>query len=862
MALHGRRALGVLLALSGLFCTAAWPAAALPDEPGAPTFTVQLLDAEGHPDTLAGSHPDRLQIEFGLGEASTSVRDLEIDLPAGLDGSSTAVPQCPRAVVDKEEECPPESQVGRLEVTLAGGLTGDAPLFELEPRAGEVLAIGSSSGLGVPLESKIRLTDFGVTLTGHDLPEGSVADVKLELWGIPADHQEGTTIPRHPFLTVPTTCGPVEFALRARSWQEGAQWTSASADAGSPLTGCEELSFEPSLGFQVSDPTADSPTGLQLDLNMPGEAEGSERAPAQARNVAVEFPNDIAISPGGAEGLAGCSDAQFGLGDGAPPRCPAQSQLGTVELLSDGLGGSLKGAMYIGEERPGQRLRSLVAIAGPGITFKFVNAMQVDPATGRLSTVMRGLPQVPIQRITLSFAGGPKALFATPLACGRVSADASFEPYGGGPSVRSSAPVTIRPAEPGAGCRGAPFSPQLSIDSSAHGAGQVTTLTTRLVRRPGEQLLRAFSTTLPAGLSTRLGTVQPCPDAAATLGACSLQSRVGSALAKIGSGSSPIALRGDVYLTGPDRRTPFGLLTEFRGALGPLDLGTIATRARMSVNRRNGKVTVVTAGMPDQVEGLPVRFQGIELTLDRPGFVRNPTSCSASSAEATLESQSGALASASSPLEIHGCRRLGFKLNARLALVGRDELHKRGTPVLRVTAKLPSDGSALRAMKLFLPPALTFRSGNVEEICSQPDAEAGLCSSSSRVGTALARTPLLNKPLRGSIHVAQPDGNGLPDMWMGLEGAGVRVDMRGRTRTTRDGRVVSDLSGLPDMPMSTFIMRLGTGKAGAISLGVDPCVRGRSRRLVAGIVAVAQNGRRKAFRVPIEMKARCGRSTR
>jgi hypothetical protein len=591
---------------------------------------------------------------------------------------------------------------------------------------------------------------------------------------------------------------------------------------------------------------------------MPGEVEGSERIPAPAHNIAIEFPNDLGLSLGGAGGLVACSDAQFGLGSGSPAGCPAQSRIGTVELVSDVLGGPLQGAIYVGEGRPGERVRSLVAIAGPGVTFKFVSPMQVDPRTDRLVTMMRDLPPVPIQRIILSFDGGPDALFATPLECGEASADASFEPYGGGPPVRSVAPVSIQPVTPGTPCTRPGFSPRLVTESSTHRAGRLTVLSTVLVRGAGEQLPRTFTTIFPSGMSVRLGAVKPCPDAAVALGACPPESRIGSAQATIGSGPNPATLPGDVYLTGPFRRASLGLLTEFQGSLGPFSLGSIATRSALEMNRRNGRIASVTEDIPASVEGLPIRFQSIGLRLDRPGFVRNPTSCSPVSTNAVLESQSGVVAHAASSLELHGCRRLRFKPKTQIALLGKKEVREHGSPVLQVSTGLRSGGSNLHSMKLILPPVLKFRTGNLGQICSQRDAERGICPADSRIGTTFSSTSLLPERLQGAIHMVQPDGNGLPDMWVGLEGAGIQVDLRGHTYTTRDGHLVTVLHGLPDIPMSTFAMQLGGPRTQAIILQADPCAE--RRRFAATVVATAQNGMRRTQRVPIRTGRACAES--
>jgi hypothetical protein len=490
---------------------------------------------------------------------------------------------------------------------------------------------------------------------------------------------------------------------------------------------------------------------------------------------------------------------------------------------------------------------------------KSVSAMRVNPATGRLATVLADLPQLPIQRISLVFDDGPRALLASPLACGPATAIGRFEPYSGGPTVVSTASVAIEPRGGGKCAGAAPFAPTLTIESSSPRAGRPTAISTILRRQPGEQLPRKFSATLPPGMSTRLGSVQVCSAAAAAANACPSASKVGDALAEVGSGGNPAVLRGSVYITDSYRRAPFGLLIVFRAAIGPFDLGTTSTRGTAELDRKSGKFTVSIDDLPEEAEGVPIRFQTIEMNMDQPGFIRNPTSCSPRSAVATLESQSGALATATSPLRLHGCDRLGFKPRIRMEFLDRGELHKHGSPGLRVSVRLRHGDTTLRGMKLSMPAAMQFAIGNLEEICSHQDATEGACPVGSRVGTASARSSMLGKPLSGSVYLAQPSDDGPPDMWVSLAVMGVQVDFKAET-FARDGHFFTRLSDLPDMPLSELTMRLGGGENRIFSLAVNPCKQGRPRRFVSTVDTEGQNGARRTFQARIGTKARCAGS--
>lgn len=857
MALHLRRASGLSLAFLAacLAFAGVAPRAVAEFEVAPDGFSARALDSEGNPEDLTGSHPDRLQIDFALNLDGSTARDLVFELPPGLGMNAAAVPRCSRQIVEAEEECPVESRVGTFTIVLSGGGTANLPLFELEPPPGGLTEIGTKPSFSLPVAAELRPDDFGITVTISDLPEEPIAEGHLDLWGVPADRQEGTDIPRRALLSLPSTCGLLSFSFRTRSREEDAPWLSASADVG-PLVGCEDLDFEPGLAMQLSDPVADSPTGMRAELHMPEEASADERAQAQIEDVSIEMPAGVGVSPGGAARLTACSDDQFGLDEDGEARCPPSSRVGSIELASPAIEGALSGEIYLGEERPDQRLRVFVVTGAAGTEVKFAGALQVDPGSDRLAMTVSDLPPLSISRMAMIFEGGPGALLATPLECGAVSTVAKFVPYGGGAPVDALASVPIAPLPPATACATAPFSPQLVFATSTYRAGRQVSFSSTVRRRQGEQLTRRLTMRLPAGLSARLGDVQQCSPADIATATCPPDSRLGSVRAEIGSGPSIATLYGGLHLTGPYRRAPFGLQIELPATVGPFDLGTVSLRGAAEVSSRNGQLIVTTDPLPASIEGIPVRFQTIELSLDRPGLVSNPTGCSATALEATMEAQNGAIASSSQPFQARGCRRLGFGLDARMVLFGDGELHRGGRPGLRMSLRVPAKSANLRSVRFSLPDSLGFAISGLDEICSRLDARDGSCPVGSRIGSVLGETSLLDEPFRGGIYVAQPDGNGLPDIWARLSSSGVEVNTRG-TITRHHGRLAMRLAGLPDLSLSSLQIHLGAGSRSTLSLGVDPCPGGRSRRLVSAIAAKGQNGARRTFSLRVRTKPSC-----
>ena len=124
------------------------------------------------------------------------------------------------------------------------------------------------------------------------------------------------------------------------------------------------------------------------------------------------------------------------------------------------------------------------------------------------------------------------------------------------------------------------------------------------------------------------------------------------------------------------------------------------------------------------------------------------------------------------------------------------------------------------------------------------------------MGTALARTALLSKPLKGGIYIVQPKGDGLPELGISLAALGTHLSFSGHSESEH-GRFVTKLVGLPDMPMSGFTMRIDGGEAGTFSLETGLCKRGRPRRLDAALATAGQDGSRRRLVVPLETHPRC-----
>jgi hypothetical protein len=853
-----------LVALLGLCAGAPAGAAARPP--------LEVLDSAGNPDVLAGSHPDRMITNLPSPETEgvkEATRDLIIDFPPGMGGDPTSVPVCAREAFDlngvfEAPPCPAESQVGALVIVREGEVTERFPVYALEPAPGEVAAFGFGiATLRLKFSGSLRTTDFGLSMRLEGLPQeqplevGATIESYFEFWGVPADHQTETSIPRRPFLTLPTQCGtPLEVGIRERTWQRSGEWRSSVASTGMPLTGCQNLPFAPAVKLQLESPTTDTPTGLNLDLTFPQNDDPDGQASAQVKDTRLELPAGVGISLGAAARITACTDAQLNLNGEAPASCPASSKVGTTEFEVPQLSEPLVGNVYLGEEHPGDRFRVFVVIQSGEIEGKFVGTMSPNPATGRLTTTLSDMPPVALSRLRMHFDGGPRALLVTPSQCGAATVIATVTPNSGTPAVTTSDSTPVG-ARPGRQCGApAPFEPSLAVATSNPRGGQPTSFSAVIGRHDGEQSAQRFSFQFPSGMSAQLGSVTPCSDADVQAVSCPAASRIGGAFIDLGTGPETAELAGNAYLTGPYRKGPFGFVLIFHLDVGPFHLGTLAVRAALELNPLTGQVTSQSDPLPQTFEGIPIQFQRLGLEIDRPGFLSNPTSCTPKRVGATIESTEGALAHPASEFFLRNCVALPFRPSFAVALTGASQLGRHGHPGLEVSMHSHKGDANIRSTELVMPAGLKFSSESLREICPRAEALKGACPKRSQVGTGFGRTPLLGKPLKGAVYVVQPQGDGEPDLWANLKGQGVELNIRSQS-STKKGRADSQFDELPDMPLSLFSMRFAGGKHGFLTLDRSFCVHGRPRSLTAPASFEAQNGATRQMRIAIATPKLC-----
>lgn len=858
---------------------------------GVASFRVSATNADRSLDFESGSHPYEVTTSFTFSSSSVkgevdpagALKDLELDLPPGLSGDPTAVPQCPQGLLPGvqggllgESQCPADTQVGLVSLELGGGAeTMTLPLYNLVPAAGVPVEFGveallfpltmkaelrpdRSYSLSVNIDNLtalFRLTGLSVTLwgepadPGHDAERGKCAPPPL---GGASRGSCPSGAPLKPFLTLPTACqSPMTFTLHVNSWAQPGEFLTAEATSGggagseSDLRGCEGLDFSPSISVQPETTAADSPAGLAIDLHMPYYSSPTGRAEADLNVARVALPPGVSINVAATDGLGACAAVQIGLETLERASCPGSSEIGSVELYTPLLAAPLVGSIYLGQ--PGEpfdgELTAYIVAEGDGIIVKLAMQLVVDPNTGQLSVSVDKVPQFAFTDLKLNFRGGPRAPLATPEGCGAFTTTSQLIPYSA--AVPSLQPTLTSDFTIDANC-GNGFAPSFVGGSTSAGAGESTGFTVQTSRADGEQDIRSLSATLPAGLLANLGSVSLCGAAQAAAGTCGAASEVGTVAIAAGAGSHPFYLAGTVFLTGPVEGAPFGLSIVVPAVAGPFNLGTVVIGARLLLDRHNARMTLVTDPLPTRRDGIPIRIRTLAVNVDRPGFVLNPTSCATQQVTAEIAGTQ-TTARVASPFTLTGCARLPFSPSVSASTQGAVSL-KRGAEFELKIGEPRGTHANIRSIEGVFPSQLSARLKAVQHACLRAtfDGNPAACPAESRIGATVAQTSLLNSPLSGPAYLVSNGTAARPQIAIVLQGDGVILELSGALKIASGNALTFKIDNVPDAPISSLLVSLPAGPASVLGANELSKATGSlcGKKLVLRTVITGQNGAR------------------
>jgi hypothetical protein len=805
-------------------------------------------------DRQAGAHAD-MTVSLKLATDGNTpygrARDIKIELPPGMLGNPQAVPRCTPDQFGNLA-CPFASQVGTSLVQVIQPTAGffTEPVYNMSPPRGTdiVARLGFIAVAGpVFINLRINPADFGLIAAAEGVPAASgLSQATTTIWGVPSASvhdvdritpeeariggapPEGRPVPPSgPFLSNPTDCSLVrQVRVTARSYQLPDQPSTMSA-AFPEITGCDKLSFAPAFTTAPTNPEAAAPTGLDTELSVPQSESPQSLATATMKSARVTLPPGFAINPAAADGLEACSAEQVGYGEDVHSSCPDAAKIGSIEADVPALEDPLRGAVFQRTPEPGHIFGFWVVADEQGVHLKLPAQVEPNPLTGQLTVVfdhiagLDGLPQVPVENLELNVFGGPRAPLATPAGCGTYLTEFSFVPWSGRPAAQGSTPMQIT-----AGCGKGGFAPRIQAGSLSSSGGHYAPFAFTLTRQDGESNPATIALHLPKGVLAKLAGVPLCPETAAVTGACPPASRLGSLAAASGVGAAPLWIPQPgkaptaVYLAGTYKDAPYSVVSVVPAQAGPFDLGVVVNRSAIRVDPDTAQASVVTDPLPQFLEGVPLSYRAIHVLVDRPDFTLNPTSCQPKQTVATVTAVDGRVAEPSDGFQATNCAKLPYSPHLRLAFKG--SMKRTGNPAVRATLRQKPNQANSAGATVLLPKSEFIDNSHISNPCTRVQFAAEACPPKSVLGTVVARTPLLDEPLRGNVYFRSNGGDReLPDLVADLRGQ-IRIVLVGYIDSVKS-RVRTRFLGLPDAPVTSFTMKLFGGSRGLIENSRNLC---------------------------------------
>jgi hypothetical protein len=855
-------------------------------EPRPACFGIESVEASLS-STQAGAHPDLgLDIAikqspnsplnvFKLHDSYAATRDIRFNLPPGLIGDPNAIgaaQQCSaQRLVSYNEPgggCPNASQIG-VSTIRAYDLTGvyREPVYMMQPPGGDVVArVGLVAGVFPTfIDFRVRSeSDYGIIAEVTNAPTiARLVQIESTIWGVPAAHvhdterctakevfgsfcEESEKRPpggnELPFFTNPTRCGvTLSMGVNASSWVESELKPDNEVKAPFPaISGCNHLPFGPGLEVSPTNHHTSAPTGLEMTIKLPASPGVKVLEPSQMRYMRIDLPPGLAVNTDSADGLGTCSAKEVGFEKNVASNCSDSAKLAATEFEIPVLERKLKGAIYLREQDPEHPYRIWIVADDLGLHVKLPGELELDENTGQIHSIVvgtpqtEGLPQAPLREVKLLIKSGFRAPLVTPNACGTYYTHYEFVPWAGGPPVTGETPMQIDE-----GCENGGFAPKLSAGSTNSQGGAFSPFTTTITREDSEQNIADFALTLPRGLAASFAGIPHCEGAAAELGTCPPESRIGKVVAAVGVGPAPLWVPQAgkrptaVYLGGPYNGAPTSIVAVVPKQAGPFDFGDEVVRTAISVDPSTAQATAKTDPLPSYVKGTPLFYRTLNVQLDRPNFALNPTSCAHKETIANLTSSGGKSATATAPYAVTGCSGLGFKPSIAFRVFGAT--HRGASPRFRTILKMPTGGANIGATTVILPRSTQIEQGHFRTICTRVQFAAHQCPEGSTYGTAKATTPLFDQPLEGPVYL-RSSSHELPDIVVALKGPPsfpVEVDVAGTVDSAYhrlpNGETIGFLrttfEAVPDAPVSQFTLNLNGGKVGILVNSTNLCTQ-------------------------------------
>ncbi len=370
----------------------------------------------------------------------------------------------------------------------------------------------------------------------------------------------------------------------------------------------------------------------------------------------------------------------------APPNAPTPPRSAPSRSAPPPSPNASKAPSIIGEPKPGDQYRLFMTASGFGMNIKLVGSVIPNPKTGQLIAEFPNLPQAPFEDFQLHLFSGERALMATPTACTiypverrvlplerhprRTDLQPDLQPRIGSPRLPVPGPgpplhpnprsrhlqrhrrrlLQLRPQAEPRRRRPGPRPYQLHHAPGPH-------------RQPARRHLLLRRGDRPAAANTPGRTEQADPS-------CPASSEIGTSNVAAGPGTHPFHATGKIYLAGPFQGAPLSLVVVTPALAGPYDYGTVVVRVALHIDPLDAHVIADSQAVPEIIGGIPLRIRSIQVNINKPNFMINPTNCSEFHTTSEGVGDQGTAVSFTSPFIAVNCDTLPFAPKMSITQLG------------------------------------------------------------------------------------------------------------------------------------------------------------------------------------------------
>jgi hypothetical protein len=825
----------------------------------------------------AAGHPPFAITDFMLNTSSTApfvnfpegfVKDIVVDTPEGL----SVNPEATTAKCAVEElkanppTCSPLSLVGSAYLTVAGQgppctspplpveacpvARAKLPVYNLVPFQGVPSMVGfptSAPGEPTIIVGSLSPVDQHVTFTISDIhpPDGTAEHPPIIGSRLVFEGNKGAPFGNGTYLTNPSVCGAPQTAeLHVDQQTEPGKFVTKSFTTPFSGEGCDKVPFEPTIKTTVNSST-DSPDTATLDIGIPFDP-SEPIANSYLKVAKVTLPEGMGLNPSVANGLETCTNGQFAYHTNDRIQCPGASEIGTVDVETPSLPpGSLHGKVYAAQPESndpttGKQFRVFLTVESEryGVNVRLKGQVFPNLQTGQLTAVVEENPQATFSSFQVHITGGPRGALTTPDTCEPHKTTTALTPWTGNADATPSGEFTLDNKAGGGPCPKTlgdrPFSPTYNAGTQATKAGAFSPFDLHVTRPAGAQEIRKIEATLPPGMVAKLKGTEYCPQASIDAArsqsganeiahpSCPSNSQIGKVDVGVGSGT-PFHTPGTAYLAGPYKGAPISMVFVVPAVAGPYDLGTDVVRVAAFVDPETAEVHAVSDPIPYIFGGVKLDIRSIDISVNRPDFTVNPTTCrepfsvrSSIFGGGSDPANPGAWfeSKQSSDFRATECKQLQFKPKFFPKILGGKNATKRAAnPKFRATLEARNGDANLRRTAFILPRATILDQSHIKTICTRVQLAANECPKNSIYGHAKATSPLLDGELKGPVYLTS-SSNTLPDLLVDLKGQ-VPIRLRG-VISSEHGRLKTVFNNTPDVAVTKFVLNMKGGNKGLL----------------------------------------------